>query len=306
MISSRRNSVGWTWNSTSLNTTNFDNNLSVDDNTVQKALDTLDDIATQLYSNYTATTNPTVDDDSWDWYVVGSRWINISDNEAFICLNNTLWNAVWEISTASLASEIVNTPYWNIEATNVQDAIDELEDEKAEEINDLSDAKTGGNSVFLGVGAGTSDDGSNNNNTGIGNNSLYSNTTGYYNTASGYNAGRYTNSGGANETSSNSFYLWYNTRALFSGDVNEIVIGSEARGNGSNTITFGNDDVIETYLKWAIVNSSLSSDPTDPATGKTVQWVSDWTWSWDAWDVMLKINVWWVVKIATLVDFSTI
>ncbi|MCP4413054.1 MAG: hypothetical protein GY808_10895, partial [Gammaproteobacteria bacterium] len=36
------------------------------------------------------------------------------------------------------------------------------------EINDLTDGKTGGNSVFLGSGAGASDDGSNNNNSALG------------------------------------------------------------------------------------------------------------------------------------------
>jgi len=55
-------------------------------------------------------------------------------------------------------------------------------------INDLSDGKTGGYSVFLGLGAGVNDDGSSNYNVGFGTEALYANTIGAYNTANGYRA----------------------------------------------------------------------------------------------------------------------
>jgi len=42
-------------------------------------------------------------------------------------------------------------------------------------INDLSDGKAGGNSVFLGSGAGAVDNGSNNYNVGVGNDALNKN-----------------------------------------------------------------------------------------------------------------------------------
>ena len=86
-------------------------------------------------------------------------------------------------------------------------------------------------------------------NTAIGRTALYYNTTGYSNTALGVNAGRYTNSGGNNETSLNSLYLGYDTRASASGNTNEIVIGAGARGNGSNSVTLGNDSIAKTILK---------------------------------------------------------
>nr|NQU93004.1 hypothetical protein [Bacteroidota bacterium] len=56
------------------------------------------------------------------------------------------------------------------------------------EIDDLKDGKTGGNSVFLGSGAGILDDGTDNNNVAVGDSALKANTSGFYNTAIGYKA----------------------------------------------------------------------------------------------------------------------
>jgi hypothetical protein len=79
--------------------------------------------------------------------------------------------------------------------------------------------------------------------------SLQSNTAGNKLTAIGNDSGKLTNAGAPNETSDNSVYLGNDTRALASGDTNEIVIGSTAEGNGSNTATLGNDSITDTYLK---------------------------------------------------------
>jgi len=56
------------------------------------------------------------------------------------------------------------------------------------EINDLSDGKTGGNSVFLGTGAGALDDGTDNKNVAVGDSALNANNTGLRNTAIGFKA----------------------------------------------------------------------------------------------------------------------
>ena len=55
-------------------------------------------------------------------------------------------------------------------------------------INDLSDGRTAGFSVFIGSNSGLNDDGSNNNNVGLGFEALKSNTNGDANTAIGKNA----------------------------------------------------------------------------------------------------------------------
>jgi hypothetical protein len=81
-------------------------------------------------------------------------------------------------------------------------------------------------------------------------NSLRLNTTGSYNVANGYQSGRYIANGTtANATSSNSLYLGADTKALASGDTNEIVIGYAATGIGSNTVTLGNSSIVTTALK---------------------------------------------------------
>ncbi len=56
----------------------------------------------------------------------------------------------------------------------------------ATQINDLSDAKYDGSSLFIGENAGASDDGTTNSNTALGRSSLNSNTSGYFNTATGF------------------------------------------------------------------------------------------------------------------------
>ncbi len=77
-------------------------------------------------------------------------------------------------------------------------------------IDDLSDAKTGGNSVFLGDGAGANDDGTYNRNVAVGYQSLNSNTNGYLNTASG-NESLYSNTTGWDNTASGYQSLYSNT-----------------------------------------------------------------------------------------------
>jgi hypothetical protein len=97
----------------------------------------------------------------------------------------------------------------------------------------------------------------------VGYHALYSNTTGSQNTALGYNAGRYITGGSApNATSTNSLYLGYDTRALASGDTNEIVIGYLATGVGSNSVVLGNNSITKTILKGNVGIGTTSPDST--------------------------------------------
>jgi len=130
-----------------------------------------------------------------------------------------------------------------------------------------------GQNTFLGINAGNFSMGSTatlayqaSYNTGIGQSALNSNTTGYNNSAMGvgalrnnssgynnsamgYNAGRYLDGGAANETSNNSVFLGYDTRASVAGGSNEIVIGASAIGAGSHSVTLGNTSVTKTLLQ---------------------------------------------------------
>jgi hypothetical protein len=117
------------------------------------------------------------------------------------------------------------------------------------------------------------------NNTANGLNSLYYNTTGYYNTATGLNAlytnttghhnislgldsGRYIADGTANETGNYNMFLGTSSRALADGDTNEIVIGSNAVGEGSNSVVLGNNYITKTILKGVVNITQIKLTPT--------------------------------------------
>ena len=86
-------------------------------------------------------------------------------------------------------------------------------------------------------------------NTAFGINALFTNTTGQLNTAIGYNSGYLTNAGASNQTSQTSVYIGADTRASANGNSNEIVIGCNGRGGGSNSATLGNSSIATTNLK---------------------------------------------------------
>ena len=93
-------------------------------------------------------------------------------------------------------------------------------------------------------------------NIAIGAYALNANQTGYNNIAIGYYSlcnitastnigigtysGRYIADGSANQTGSNSVFIGYNTKANADGETNEIVIGANQIGYGSNTVRIGN------------------------------------------------------------------
>jgi hypothetical protein len=84
----------------------------------------------------------------------------------------------------------------------------------ASEINDLSDGKTGGFSVFLGSGAGANDDGTDNHNTAVGTNALNLTTTGGNNTAVGSSA-LVSNTEGIGNSAFGHWSLYYNSTGQY-------------------------------------------------------------------------------------------
>jgi hypothetical protein len=99
-------------------------------------------------------------------------------------------------------------------------------------------------------------------NSALGTNSLGYITTGKENVAVGFWAGFLINSGGNNTTSSNSTYLGQDTRASADGNTNEVVIGSGARGQGSNSVVIGNGSITKTILRGDVLIGTET-----PATG---------------------------------------
>ena len=102
---------------------------------------------------------------------------------------------------------------------------------------------------FMGVNAGYSNT-TGYNNAFMGMHAGYSNTTGYNNAFMGVNAGYYLADGSTgNQTSANSVFVGFDTKAAAVGGTNEIVIGYSAIGNGSNSVTLGNTSITKTILR---------------------------------------------------------
>jgi hypothetical protein len=57
--------------------------------------------------NKISASNPTVNDDSADGYSIGSRWINISTDREWLCMDDTPGAAVWKLVTEAPVSGMV-------------------------------------------------------------------------------------------------------------------------------------------------------------------------------------------------------
>jgi hypothetical protein len=130
----------------------------------------------------------------------------------------------------------------------------------------LRENTTGTNNVAIG-GNTLQNNTTSNSNVAIGGYALFNLTSGHYNTAIGYNAigkqrtGTATTAIGynagaviADSTTDNSIcnyglYLGGNTKASTLNNTNEIVIGYNAIGNGSNSVTLGADTITKTILR---------------------------------------------------------
>ena len=127
---------------------------------------------------------------------------------------------------------------------------------------------TASNNAFIGSLSGNVNIGNNNsffgyysaiantsgtNNSGFGFGSGGSNTTGSNNLFIGANSGVYLANGvTANQTSGTSIFIGVDTKALSAGNTNQIVIGYNAIGNGSNTVTIGNTSIANNYFNGCI------------------------------------------------------
>jgi hypothetical protein len=118
-------------------------------------------------------------------------------------------------------------------------------------------------------------------NTCMGYHSMFSNTTGNYNTAigaetlsylnNGYNtalghgSGKFDNGGDNNSSSTACVFIGYDSRPSDSTDSNEIVIGYQSRGEGSNTTVLGNNNTEITYIN-SRLHMPEKSTPSAPSS----------------------------------------
>jgi len=138
----------------------------------------------------------------------------------------------------------------------------------------LAGNTTGSSNVGIGgatLGANTTGIG----NVGIGESTLFSNSTTNFNIAIGAAAlngpgndstigigfGAGTNSpAGFNASSSNSIFIGHQTQPSGNAQTNQIVIGYQAIGAGSNTVTLGNPSITTTRLRGAVQGGSFVKD----------------------------------------------
>jgi len=96
-------------------------------------------------------------------------------------------------------------------------------------------------------------------NVAIGSAALYSMVTGSRNIAIGRIVGRYYGAGtDALTDSDNSIFIGYNTKPSGDSQTNQIVIGYEAVGNGSNSVTLGNTSITKTILNGDVGIDTIS------------------------------------------------
>ena len=156
--------------------------------------------------------------------------------------------------------------------------------------NALIGNTTGSNNVGIGVvaGANTTTGGYNisigkqamqqnttgSSNIAVGAGSIDQITTGSNNAVLGAFAGRYYGTGMASNyttTLNSSILLGYDTRPLADNGSNEIVIGTSAIGNGSNTTTIGGASTSDTYLKGNVhVSNAIKISGGTPGAGKVL------------------------------------
>ena len=108
-------------------------------------------------------------------------------------------------------------------------------------------------------------------NSGVGAFSIGSASSGSNNSGVGYSSGQYITGGvTANATCNNSVFLGALTKAAASSQTNQIVIGYDTTGNGSNTATIGNSSVTDTYLAGNINISDAKNIVVGATTGTKI------------------------------------
>jgi hypothetical protein len=120
--------------------------------------------------------------------------------------------------------------------------------------------KTGSNNIFQGSSAGSSNI-SGNRNVFNGSSSAFSTVRGSNNVAVGFEAGRYISTGTTGNTRiDNSIFIGYQTRALDTAQTNQIVIGYNVVGLGSNTTRIGNSVTTQTHLDGSLTLGDATLD----------------------------------------------
>ncbi|NQU35009.1 MAG: hypothetical protein HQ521_17420 [Bacteroidetes bacterium] len=160
-------------------------------------------------------------------------------------VTTTQRSAIGTTQTGLLVYDTDTESFWyydNTKATWVEIVVDGVMG-----IDGLSDAKTDTRSVFLGVGAGTNDDGTNNN-TGIGINVLNMNSYGIDNTSVGYLSSQ-KNTGGSYNVAIGFSALLENTTGIKNTSIGTSANHYNQTGNNNTAIGYKSGMGISTHSK---------------------------------------------------------
>ncbi len=134
--------------------------------------------------------------------------------------------------------------------------------------NSLWKNSTGNFNTGIGQSALFQNTGSNN--TGIGVNVIQGNSTGSNNVGLGYNAGVFDMNNLNTSVFDNSVFLGANSKMHADGETNQIVIGYNAIGNGSNTIQLGNTSISNVKTSGTLTTGTITLPNTDGTSGQVL------------------------------------
>jgi hypothetical protein len=220
----------------------------------QTAAETARDQTLAAYDSFddrylgTKASDPTLDNDG-NALVAGALYFN-STSGVMKLYTGSAWIAAYVSGTAN---NVGFTPYGNIAATNVQTAVQELDDEKL--------ASTTAASTYLAKAGGTI--------TG----NVDNTATGYFDLPSGTTAQR--------PGSPNAGWARFNTDTVqFEGYTGALwsSIGGGARGGGSDAVFFENDQTVTTSYTLTTNKNAVTAGPVTVNSGVTVTIPSGSTW----------------------------
>ncbi len=139
---------------------------------------------------------------------------------------------------------------------------------------------TGSSNTSTGVQSMLNNDGGSFN-TAFGRDALRNNTSGNNNVGLGFQAGRYIADGtGSAAVIDNSVLVGYNSKVHASGETNQIVIGFNAIGNGSNTVRLGNTSITDVRTSGTYTAGTVTYPNAHGSSGQVLSTTGSGTLSW--------------------------
>jgi hypothetical protein len=90
----------------------FDPDLNPADKSVLDVIVAQHPSSTTFNNIHIDTVPPTVNNDATEGFTIGSRWINTTDNDEYVCISNAIGNTVWELTTSGddSVSNVIEMP----------------------------------------------------------------------------------------------------------------------------------------------------------------------------------------------------